>query len=83
MINSISNFNFLLQIVFFQDVVLICFAINNRNSYSNVRTYWYPEISRYCGNVPIVLAGTKVDLRGLRGYRRNRGNSELIDPSEV
>lgn len=27
------------------DVVVLCFAVNSPESMSNVRTYWYPEVS--------------------------------------
>ncbi|KAM3959178.1 ras-related protein Rac2-like [Aphomia sociella] len=45
------------------DVFLICFAIDNRISLSNVRVKWYPEVRHHCPNVPVILVGTKLDLR--------------------
>ena len=32
-------------------------------SFDNVAEKWHPEVTHYCPNVPIVLAGTKIDLR--------------------
>ncbi|PIK45861.1 putative ras-related C3 botulinum toxin substrate 1-like, partial [Apostichopus japonicus] len=32
-------------------------------SYENVRTKWYPEVSHHCPSTPIILVGTKLDLR--------------------
>jgi GTPase SAR1 family protein len=32
-------------------------------SFENVRTKWYPEISHHAPNTPIILVGTKLDLR--------------------
>ena len=48
---------------FFQDVFLICFSVVNPISFENVKTRWYPEIRQHCSNVPIILVGTKLDLR--------------------
>ncbi|XP_071821811.1 ras-related C3 botulinum toxin substrate 1-like [Apostichopus japonicus] len=45
------------------DVFLICFSLMSPTSFGNVRDKWYPEIHHHCPNVPIVLVGTKVDLR--------------------
>ncbi len=33
------------------------------DSYDNVKTKWYPEVRQICPSVPIILAGTKLDLR--------------------
>ena len=46
-----------------QDVVIICFAIDNHAGLANVKESWYPEIKKHCPGVPIVLVGTKIDLR--------------------
>lgn len=45
------------------DVFLICFSLTSPASYENVRAKWYPEVSHHCPNTPIVLVGTKLDLR--------------------
>jgi len=45
------------------DVVLICFSINSKHSLENVSTKWYPEILQYIPGVPVILVGTKSDLR--------------------
>ncbi|XP_027196015.1 ras-related C3 botulinum toxin substrate 1-like [Dermatophagoides pteronyssinus] len=45
------------------DVFLICFSLVNTASFENVRAKWYPEISHHCPNTPIILVGTKSDLR--------------------
>ena len=60
------------------DVILICFAIDDPESFENVTkkvlthnllskmlTYqWFPEVLHYCKGVPIILVGCKKDLRG-------------------
>ena len=45
------------------DVFLICFSLINPASFENVTAKWYPEISHHCPKIPIVLVGTKTDLR--------------------
>eukprot|EP01124_Arcella_intermedia_P016109 TRINITY_DN2264_c0_g1_i2.p1 TRINITY_DN2264_c0_g1~~TRINITY_DN2264_c0_g1_i2.p1 ORF type:complete len:131 (-),score=19.28 TRINITY_DN2264_c0_g1_i2:45-437(-) len=45
-------------------VVLCVFSVVDECSYGDVRSMWYPEVSHYCPNTPIILVGTKVDLRG-------------------
>ena len=45
------------------DVFLICFSIISPTSFENVKSKWYPEIQHHCPGVPIVLVGTKLDLR--------------------
>lgn len=42
---------------------LICFSIVNPSSFENVRAKWYSEIKYFCPNTPIILVGTKLDLR--------------------
>jgi len=45
------------------DVILLCFAVDNPDSFENVREKWVPEVNHFCHNVPVVLVGTKKDLR--------------------
>ncbi|XP_014669504.1 PREDICTED: ras-related C3 botulinum toxin substrate 1-like isoform X2 [Priapulus caudatus] len=45
------------------DVFLICFSIVSPSSFENVTTKWYPEIKHHCPEAPIILVGTKLDLR--------------------
>ena len=45
------------------DVFLICFSVVNPSSFENVKTKWYNEIKFYCPETPVILVGTKVDLR--------------------
>jgi small GTP-binding protein len=49
------------------DVFLICFAVNSRVSFDNLRTKWLTEVQHFAPNVPFIIVGTKSDLRGEAG----------------
>jgi len=45
------------------DVFLVCFSVISRSSFENVKTKWVPEIQHHAPGVPLLLVGTKSDLR--------------------
>ena len=45
------------------DVFLICFSLFSPESFEHVSTKWYPEIWEHAEYTPIILVGTKLDLR--------------------
>ncbi|XP_070500012.1 ras-like GTP-binding protein RhoL [Chironomus tepperi] len=45
------------------DCFLLCYSIDSKTSYENVVSKWSPEIRHFSPHVPIVLVGTKSDLR--------------------
>jgi len=49
------------------DVFLVCFSVCSISSFENVKTRWVPELRHHEPNVPIVLVGTKADLRNDEG----------------
>ncbi|XP_053598243.1 ras-like GTP-binding protein RhoL [Microplitis demolitor] len=48
------------------DCFLMCFSITARSSFENILSKWHPEIKFHCPNVPIILVGTKGDLRSVQ-----------------
>jgi len=49
-------------------VFLVCFGVINKVSFDNVTTKWFPEVVHFCPNVPLLLVGTKLDLRSDQAY---------------
>ena len=45
------------------DVFLVCFSVVSNPSFKNVKLKWIPEINHHAPGVPIILVGTKSDLR--------------------
>mmetsp|Transcript_378 Transcript_378/g.499 ORF Transcript_378/g.499 Transcript_378/m.499 type:complete len:198 (-) Transcript_378:135-728(-) len=45
------------------DIFLACFSVISPNSFKNVADKWIPEIRHYCPNTPVLVVGTKTDLR--------------------
>ena len=45
------------------DVFLICFSLVEPMSFYNAWAKWYAEVRFYCPRTPIVIVGTKLDLR--------------------
>ncbi|KAF9626321.1 hypothetical protein IFM89_032170 [Coptis chinensis] len=49
------------------DVFVLAFSLVSRASYENVFKKWIPELQHYAPGVPVVLAGTKLGSKDLRG----------------
>ncbi|KAF8112718.1 hypothetical protein N665_0062s0063 [Sinapis alba] len=50
------------------DVFLLAFSLVSKSSFENVAKKWIPELRHYAPGVPIVLVGTKLDLRDDKEY---------------
>ena len=44
-------------------IFLFCFSLVDPVSFENIKTRWLPEVIAVCPNTPIILVGTKLDLR--------------------
>ncbi|WVZ14889.1 hypothetical protein V8G54_012455, partial [Vigna mungo] len=64
------------------DIFVLAFSLISRASYENVLKKWMPELRRFAPNVPIVLVGTKLDLREDRGYLGDHMGSNVITSAE-
>ncbi|KAM7260321.1 hypothetical protein ACFE04_016062 [Oxalis oulophora] len=64
------------------DIFVLAFSLISRASYENVLKKWMPELRRFAPNVPIVLVGTKLDLRDDRGYLADQMASNVITNSQ-
>lgn len=45
------------------DVIIICFSLVDRDSLTNAHTKWFKEVRTLGPKCPIILCGTKMDLR--------------------
>mmetsp|Transcript_10780 Transcript_10780/g.13299 ORF Transcript_10780/g.13299 Transcript_10780/m.13299 type:complete len:192 (-) Transcript_10780:54-629(-) len=59
------------------DVFLICFSIVAPASFENVKTRYYPEINYHCPGVPVLLVGTKLDMRHDKETRTRLAEQKL------
>src|SRR3990167_7154079 len=49
------------------DVLVVLFSVVDQPSFINVKARWFVEARKYCPQTPILLVGTKSDLRGKQG----------------
>jgi small GTP-binding protein len=45
------------------NIIPLCFSVICESSFQSVYERWYKELKHYCPKTPIVLVGTKIDLR--------------------
>ncbi|XP_052093321.1 uncharacterized protein LOC127729524 [Mytilus californianus] len=45
------------------DVFIVCFAVDNQDSFSNVNSVWNKELKTNYPEVPRILVGNKIDIR--------------------
>ncbi|KAI7733395.1 hypothetical protein M8C21_002011 [Ambrosia artemisiifolia] len=64
------------------DIFVLAFSLISRASYENVLKKWMPELRRFAPNVPVVLVGTKLDLRDDKGYFADNVGSNVITTAQ-
>ncbi|PPD99498.1 hypothetical protein GOBAR_DD03477 [Gossypium barbadense] len=64
------------------DVFLLAFSLISKASYENVYKKWIPELRHYAPNVPVVLVGTKLDLRDDKQFLSDHPGATAITTSQ-
>ncbi|KAD6795135.1 hypothetical protein E3N88_06031 [Mikania micrantha] len=64
------------------DIFVLAFSLISRASYENVLKKWMPELRRFAPDVPVVLVGTKLDLRDEKGFLSDHMCSDTITYTE-
>jgi small GTP-binding protein len=59
------------------DVFILCYSVGNHKSFENAESKWYPQIRHHVQNVPIILCGTKTELRKDKEYLENIVDGKL------
>jgi len=63
------------------DIFLVCYSIIEMDSFANVKLRWYEELQKHCPAVPMILVGTKLDLRDDPSTIENLKKQELVPVS--
>ena len=61
------------------NVFLICFSVDSPTSLENVKYKWVPEVRKHRPGAPIILVGTKADLRSATGKARELISLEVAE----
>lgn len=64
------------------NIVLLCFSTTSMNSFESVSEKWHKEVKHYLPTVPIMLVGTKVDMRDSKQEDPNAETTEYVTAQE-
>ncbi|XP_027113418.1 rac-like GTP-binding protein 5 [Coffea eugenioides] len=64
------------------DVFILAFSLISRPSFENISKKWVPELRHYAPSVPIVLVGTKLDLRDDKQFKLDYPGACTISPEQ-
>lgn len=62
------------------DVLLVCYSVDSPSSFENVAEKWFPEVTHFCPDAPVVLVCLKTDLRNdatSANYLRQQGLTHI------
>lgn len=62
-------------------MLLVCFSLMEPDSFTNVIHKWMPEVRHFCPTTPVILVGTKLDLRSnveAKQQLRDLGKSPVL-----
>ena len=62
------------------DVFLVCFSLVDKESFKNALNKWIPELFQNAPNSPIILVGTKSDLK--MAYEGTDKDSKIVPTSD-
>ncbi|XP_074556232.1 rac-like GTP-binding protein 5 isoform X1 [Curcuma longa] len=65
------------------DVFLLAFSLISKASYENVAKKWIPELKHYAPGVPVILVGTKLDLRDDQQFFIDHPGAQPISTAQV
>ncbi|CAN1757813.1 Rac-like GTP-binding protein ARAC1 [Linum perenne] len=65
------------------DVFILAFSLISKASYENVSKKWIPELKHYAPGVPIILVGTKLDLRDDKQFFIDHPGAVPISTAQV
>ena len=60
------------------DCFLVCFSIEDQNSFRSVTQRWIPQIRHHCPTTPFLIVGLKTDLRDDENTIKDRGLSSVL-----
>jgi len=61
------------------DVILLCFSTISRASYESITDKWAVEVNHFVPDVPLVVVGTKIDLREAQTADPNTGKYDPLN----
>ncbi|KAK1261760.1 Rac-like GTP-binding protein RAC2 [Acorus gramineus] len=64
------------------DVFILAFSLISRASFENIAKKWIPELRHYAPSVPIVLVGTKLDLREDKQFFMNYPGVSIVSTEQ-
>jgi len=65
------------------DVFILFYSVISPSSFANLKSKWIPELRSHCPNTPIVVVGSKIDLRDQPAIQQHLASKGLHTISRV